>query len=115
MATSTTRPIDPAFAAAFRREAGPAGALRFDAFMRLALYEPDIGYYRRDRTRVGRDRSTDFYTATSLGPVFGELVAAACANLLREATTGVSHAMASRLMMPNGSYTDGHTNTDAWV
>lgn len=85
MATSTTRPIDPAFAAAFRREAGPAGALRFDAFMRLALYEPDIGYYRRDRSRVGRDRSADFYTATSLGPVFGELVAAACAKLLREA------------------------------
>ena len=30
-----------------------------------------------------------------------------------EATTGVSHAIASRLMMPNGSYTEGQTNTAA--
>lgn len=59
--------------------------LRFDAFMRLALYDPDLGYYRRHRLRVGRDRAADFYTATSLGPLFGELVAAACAKLLRAA------------------------------
>ena len=32
-----------------------------------------------------------------------------------EATTGVSHAMASRLMIPNGSYTDGQQNTAAWL
>ncbi len=65
--------------------AGAAGVLRFDAFMRLALYDPALGYYRRERLRVGRDRAADFYTATSLGPLFGELVAAAAAKLLREA------------------------------
>ena len=32
-----------------------------------------------------------------------------------EATTGVSHAIASRLMSPNGSYTDGQANTAAWL
>ena len=87
MATSTSAPDQPSpeFLAAFRREAGAAGTLRFDAFMRLALFDPDAGYYRRDRLRVGRDRSADFYTATSLGPLFGELVAAACAKLLRAA------------------------------
>lgn len=87
MASSTQPPVPPSpeFLAAFRREAGPAGVLRFDAFMRLALYDPALGYYRRDRLRVARDRSADFYTATSLGPIFGELVAAACAKLLREA------------------------------
>lgn len=53
--------------------------------MRLALYDPALGYYRGDRRRVGRDRSADFYTATSLGPIFGELVASACAKLLRDA------------------------------
>ncbi len=31
------------------------------------------------------------------------------------ATTAVSQAMASRFTMPIGSYTDGHTNTVAWV
>jgi len=87
MATSASAPDRPSpeFLAAFRREAGAATALRFDAFMRLALYDPELGYYRRDRLRVGRDRSADFYTATSLGPLFGELVAAACAGLLRAA------------------------------
>lgn len=86
MASSTPppAPIPPEFAAAFRREAGGRDRLRFDAYMRLALYDPALGYYRRDRLRVGRDRSADFYTATSLGPIFGELVAAACAKLLCE-------------------------------
>ena len=32
-----------------------------------------------------------------------------------EATTAVSQAMASRLMMPNGWYTEGQQNTAAWV
>ncbi len=87
MATSNPAPDRPSpeFIAAFLREAGPGGVLRFDAFTALALYDPELGYYRRDRTRVGRDRSADFYTATSLGPIFGELVAAACAKLLRAA------------------------------
>ena len=78
-------PPDPAFVAAFARVAGPARTLRFDAFMDLALYDEHVGYYRRDRLRVGRDRGADFYTATSLGPFFGELIAAACAKLLTAA------------------------------
>ena len=32
---------------------------------------------------------------------------------IADATTAVSHAIASRLTMPSGSYTDGHTNTVA--
>ena len=78
-------PPSPAFATAFRRAAGGADTLRFDAFMGLALYGPELGYYRRARTRVGRARGTDFYTASSLGPLFGELVAAAAAKLLTDA------------------------------
>ena len=59
--------------------------MRFDTFMGLALFDPRVGYYRADRPRVGRARDTDFYTATSLGALFGELVAAAAAKLLQEA------------------------------
>jgi hypothetical protein len=33
----------------------------------------------------------------------------------RDATTAVAHAIASRLTMPSGSYTDGHTNASACV
>jgi SAM-dependent MidA family methyltransferase len=54
----------------------------FDHFMKLALYDPAVGYYAADRTRVGRTAGTDFYTATTSGPIFGELIAAACVTLL---------------------------------
>jgi SAM-dependent MidA family methyltransferase len=80
--TSSPPPASDAFIDAFRTRAGAAGVLRFDAFMDLALYHPALGYYRRDRPRVGRRATTDFYTATSSGAVFGELVAAACVRLL---------------------------------
>ncbi len=54
----------------------------FAAFMELALYHPTVGYYRRDQPRVGYGAGTDFFTASSSGPLFGELVAAACVKLL---------------------------------
>lgn len=79
---SSSAPPSPEFIAAFRSAAGPDGTLTFERFMELALYHPAAGYYRRDRPRVGRRRDADFYTSTSLGPVFGELVAAACVRLL---------------------------------
>jgi len=56
--------------------------MSFAAFMELALYHPSFGYYRRDRTRVGYGRGTDFFTATTSGPVFGELIAAASVDLI---------------------------------
>lgn len=84
-------PASPAFIAAYKQAAAPGSTLRFDAFMELALYHPELGYYRRNRARVGRDKGSDFYTATSLGPVFGELVAAACAKIL--ASAGLNPAL----------------------
>ncbi len=54
----------------------------FDRFMALALYDPQVGYYRADRKRIGFGESSDFFTATTSGPVFGELIAAACTTLL---------------------------------
>jgi SAM-dependent MidA family methyltransferase len=50
--------------------------------MELALYHEKTGYYSRTRLRIGRDPDADFFTSSSLGPVFGELVVAACADLL---------------------------------
>ena len=55
--------------------------MAFARFMRLALYDPHLGYYRQPRRRVGRAPGTDFFTASS-SPLFGELVAAACTSLL---------------------------------
>jgi SAM-dependent MidA family methyltransferase len=69
-------------------EPAAAPGVPFARFMELALYHPEAGYYARERTRVGRDRAADFYTATSLGPVFGELVAASAVALLGERAAG---------------------------
>lgn len=56
--------------------------MSFADFMGLALYHPELGYYRREQIRVGRTPEADFYTATSSGPIFGELIAAAAVQLL---------------------------------
>ncbi len=72
----------PEFLEAFRANAGANGVMDFARFMELALYDPALGYYRRRRPRVGYGPATDYFTASTSGPVFGELVVAACATLL---------------------------------
>ncbi len=57
--------------------------MTFARFMALALYHPEVGYYRSARSRIGYGPDTDFFTASTSGPLFGELVGAACATLLR--------------------------------
>ena len=59
--------------------------MTFADFMDLALYHPELGYYRRDVARVGYGGDTDFYTASTSGKVFGEMVVAACTTLLNNA------------------------------
>ncbi|MFT4547922.1 MAG: SAM-dependent MidA family methyltransferase [Pseudoalteromonas tetraodonis] len=52
-----------------------SGSLPFAEFMRLALYDPDFGYYAAgSEQRVGR--AGDFYTSVSVGKCFGNLLAA---------------------------------------
>lgn len=72
----------PEFLAAFRAHADADGAMGFARFMALALYDPALGYYRRAQPRVGYGAGTDFFTASTSGSIFGELVAAACVKLL---------------------------------
>ena len=49
------------------------GPLRFDRFMEIALYQPEIGYYSSGETRTGRQG--DFLTPVSPGPLLGQLIA----------------------------------------
>ena len=56
-----------------RIAASPRGRLPWAEVMRLALYEPGVGYYRRGVRRIGR--GGDFYTSVSAGPLFGRLLA----------------------------------------
>lgn len=81
---SMTAPDQPSneFLSAFRGYADANGEMTFERFMELALYHPQIGYYRKNRSRVGYGRGTDFFTASTSGPIFGEIIAAACATLV---------------------------------
>jgi SAM-dependent MidA family methyltransferase len=51
------------------RERGP---LTVAAFMDLALYDPELGYYARAAQRSGR--AGDFFTSVDAGEVFGDLL-----------------------------------------
>ena len=58
------------------RERAP---LTVAAFMDLALYHPEFGYYARAAQRSGR--AGDFFTSVDVGPLFGELLAVQLAEM----------------------------------
>jgi SAM-dependent MidA family methyltransferase len=65
---------------AFIRERGePIG---FDAFMRLALYAPGLGYYSAGATKLGA--AGDFVTAPEVSGLFSRCVARQAADVLAE-------------------------------
>ncbi len=49
------------------------GGLPFPGYLGIALYDPELGYYARGGTQVGR--GGDFYTSVSVGSLFGRLLA----------------------------------------
>jgi SAM-dependent MidA family methyltransferase len=51
----------------------PEGLISFDRWMDLALYHPDYGYYASGNVKIGS--KGDFFTSSSLGADFGELLA----------------------------------------
>ena len=73
--------------------ADAGGVIPFAQFMTTALYEPDLGYYERTPSVVGR--RGDFQTSVTVGPLFGELLAFQCAAWLESAgmvpATGTLH------------------------
>ena len=56
-----------------REEVRAKGPISFARFMELALYCPNLGYYERSESRIGKHG--DYYTSVSVGPLFGELLA----------------------------------------
>ena len=56
-------PASPEFIDALRADAG-AGPVTFERFMRTALYDPKVGYYRKDRPRVGYGSPTSWPIVT---------------------------------------------------
>lgn len=64
-----------------RAEIRQRGPVSFAWFMKQALYHPEHGYYSADRAAIGR--SGDYFTNVSVGPLFGELLAAQFAEIWR--------------------------------
>ncbi len=48
------------------------GPISFETFMALALYDPELGYYTRSSTTIGR--AGDFYTSPHLHRIFGMMI-----------------------------------------
>jgi len=48
------------------------GAISFESFMEMALYEPALGYYTSKDTNIGRDG--DYFTSPHLHPIFGAMI-----------------------------------------
>lgn len=62
--------------------------LTFRDFVNVALFHPELGYYRSNRKRVGDD-GADFYTSESLKcGLFGKLMAVSARNILGREKSG---------------------------
>ena len=80
--------LNPSMLAALKEMVDETGRLDFETYVQTVLYAPEIGYYARESPRVGRLPEADFYTAQSLGPIFGRLVVKSCENLTGKETLG---------------------------
>jgi SAM-dependent MidA family methyltransferase len=74
---------DAVLVARIRGEVEDGGPITFARFMERALYEPELGYYRRPAPGPGREG--DFLTAPEADPIFG----AAVGRLLEQAWEGL--------------------------
>ena len=63
------------------RIATAGGWLPFDDYMRIALYEPGMGYYSAGAHKLGA--GGDFTTAPEISPLFGRCLARHCVEVLQ--------------------------------
>jgi SAM-dependent MidA family methyltransferase len=63
------------------RIAAAGGWLPFDEYMRIALYEPGLGYYSAGAHKLGV--GGDFTTAPEISPLFGRCLARHCREVLQ--------------------------------
>src|SRR5213593_629060 len=85
-----------------RGEMKARGAITFARFMELSLYCPHFGYYEQLANTPGR--RGDFYTSVSVGPLFGQLLAAQFAQWLgqwatRRVECGMNEPAPNRLQL----------------
>ncbi len=66
--------------------ASQGGVIGFDRFMRMALYEPGLGYYTSGLRKFGAQG--DFITAPEVSPLFGRCLANFCQRALSSVDDG---------------------------
>ncbi len=64
-----------------------AGVIGFDQYMKMALYEPGLGYYSAGSRKFGLEG--DFVTAPELSPLFSQCLAQQCEQILNELDAGI--------------------------
>jgi SAM-dependent MidA family methyltransferase len=64
-----------------------AGVIGFDQYMKMALYEPGLGYYSAGSRKLGLDG--DFVTAPELSPLFSQCLAQQCEQILNRLDAGI--------------------------
>ena len=91
--THLPKPLPAALAHSLRlsqriaeRLAVARGWMSFADYMRLALYEPGLGYYSAGASKFGSEG--DFVTAPEISPLFAEVVAGQIDQLLRTMGSG---------------------------
>jgi SAM-dependent MidA family methyltransferase len=62
------------------------GSISFEHYMKMALYEPGLGYYSAGSSKIGSQG--DFVTAPELSPIFSRCVANQCQQVLSEIASG---------------------------
>ncbi len=62
------------------------GSISFDEYMKLALYEPGLGYYSAGSYKFGAEG--DFVTAPELSPIFSQCLANQCEQILNDLGAG---------------------------
>jgi SAM-dependent MidA family methyltransferase len=55
--------------------------ITYEEFISLCLYDADKGYYQKSDTKIGR--RGDFYTTSSVGSVYGEVIASVFCRLIK--------------------------------
>lgn len=79
---TTLATIDPLIKEKLETKCDTNGRITYYDFIDCMLYDPEIGYYLKQKKRVGYSNETDFYTAESLGPLFQRLLLVAIKTLL---------------------------------
>lgn len=69
----------------------PDKKITFYDFMQMALYEDELGYYTKDKSKIGK--SADFYTSSSVGPIFGQVISNSFIEMLPYTTSGDSYSI----------------------